>query len=415
MTKFVLTTIGSSGDVFPMVGLALQLRQRGHDVLLVTNGHFAPLAEKYNLPFEPLGMPEEYSQCISSPDLWHPQKAFRHVYSYFRPQLKRQHEILVEQNQNRRVVAIASCLCFGARVAQESHGIPLLTVHLQPSVIWSDLVPPTIAGLAGPRWFKSLLFRFGEKFAVDAVVCPFLNEWRRELRLSPIRQITRWWNSPEGVLCLFPDWFAPPQADWPHRLIQTDFPLWNDQSEQPLDREIEHFLHTGEPPIVFTPGSANLHGRAFFETALQTVQSTGHRALFLTQHPEQVPNVLPPTVRHFAYAPLDRLLPQAAAFVHHGGIGSTSQALLAGIPQVAMPLAHDQFDNAARIESLQVGRGLPARAFKAPALTSIVSELLGSTAVANACQTMRERLASRSGLADSVAAIEARFCEPRAI
>lgn len=408
--KFVLTTIGSAGDVFPMVGLAIKLQERGHDVLLVTNAYFAPLAQRYGIPFEPLGTADEYLKCIQNSDLWHPQRAFKHVYHFFRPILKRQYEVLVEQAAQGPVVGLSSCLGFGARIAHEAHGIPVVTVHLQPAVIWSDVKPPMVAGLAGPRWWKSLIFRLGEKFAVDAVVCPFLNEWRRELKLPPIKRVTRWWNSPAGVLCLFPDWFAAPQSDWPQPLMQTNFPLWNDQSEQRLTPEVVQFLDAGSAPIAFTPGSANVHGQSFFATALQACQQLNRRAIFLTQHPEQLPAELPSTVLAVAYAPLDILLPRCAAFVHHGGVGSTSQAFLAGIPQIAMPLAHDQFDNAARIRALNVGRGLPAKQFKTPGLVRLLNEILDAQEVSSACQQLKQRLMSRSGLEDSVAAIERRFC-----
>jgi rhamnosyltransferase subunit B len=50
------------------------------------------------------------------------------------------------------------------------------------------------------------------------------------------------------------------------------------------------------------------------------------------------------------------LLPQVAALVHHGGIGTTAAALAAGIPQLIAPFAFDQFDNAARTVRLGVGQ-----------------------------------------------------------
>ena len=77
--------------------------------------------------------------------------------------------------------------------------------------------------------------------------------------------------------------------------------------------------------------------------------------MFLTQYPEQLPARLPNGVRHFNYIPFSTVLPRAAAFVHHGGIGTTAQALAAGVPQLVVPLAHDQPDNAVRIRHLGVG------------------------------------------------------------
>jgi len=393
-----------------MLGLAHKLKQRGHDVLLLTNDYFAPQAEKYEIPFEPLGTAQEYLNCIQDPLLWHPQKSFQHVYKFLQPALKRQHAFLVEQASAGPIVCLSSCLGFGARMAHDSHNIPVVTVHLQPSVIWSDIVPPKIGGLSGPRWFQNLMFRVGEKFAVDGVVCPFLNSWRRELGLPPVRKITRWWNSPTGVLCLFPEWFAPPQRDWPQPLIQTNFPLWNEGSEQPLNGNVEQFLQAGTPPIVFTPGTANVHGADFFAAAAKACRNLNRRGIFLTKHPEQLPTGLPESIRHISYVPLDLLLPRSAAFVHHGGIGSTSQALMAGIPHVVMPLAHDQFDNADRVKRLNVGQSLPVKQFTEDNLTRSLEELLNSSAVAEACKTISTRLTPEAGVEQSTLEIERRFC-----
>src|SRR5262249_39414224 len=157
------------------------------------------------------------------------------------------------------------------------------------------------------------------------------------------------------VLAMFPDWYAPPQVDWPKPLMQADFPLWNHNSDAPLPVDVQAFLDAGEPPLVFTPGSANMHGQKFFKAAVEACQQLGRRGILLTQFAEQIPAQLPDAVRHVKYVPLDRLLCRSAAFVHHGGVGSMSQAMLAGIPQIIMPLAHDQFDNATRVKNLNIG------------------------------------------------------------
>src|SRR5690606_277828 len=108
----------------------------------------------------------------------------------------------------------------------------------------------------------------GERFFIDPVVCPDLNRFREELGLAPVKQITRWWHSKWCVICLFPTWYCPPQRDWPANLIQTDFPLWDEPNPNGLPEEVNAFLTSGDPPIVFTPGSSNIFGKQFFETAV---------------------------------------------------------------------------------------------------------------------------------------------------
>lgn len=412
--QFLCSTFGSAGDVFPMLGLALALRDRGHDILFATNEHFGALVRSLGLAFEPLGSDAQYQDCARNPDLWHPRRAFQHVFRCLQPVLHRQYEIHAEQLARlsakglaqRSLVAISNCLGFGARIARDRLGLPLITLHCQPAVIWSDAAPPVLPGVVGPRWLKSLAYSLGERFVIDATVCPFLNPWRRELGLPPVKRMTRWWHSPDGVLCLFPDWYAPPQPDWPPHLIQTDFPLWNARSDAGLPNQVARFLDTGDAPIVFTPGSANLHGREFVAAAIDACRALRRRGILLTEFRNQVPAALPGSIAHFDYVPLDVLLPRAAAFVHHGGIGSTSQALLAGIPQVLMPLAHDQFDNAARVERLGVGAGIPAPKFNAARLTNALRRLLDAPSVAAACRSAAERLTKRDGLARAAAAIE---------
>lgn len=403
---FVCSTFGSAGDVFPMLGLALELRNRDHDVTFATNQHFEDLARSYDLPFEPLGTEEAYRACIDSPDLWHPQRGFPHVFKFLSPVLKQQYAIHAQLAGSGNVVGITNCFGFGALLAQEKLRVPAITVHLQPAVMWSDLDPPSLPGMFGPRWLKSLMFRIGEKFFIDPVVLPFLNGWRKELDLPPVKRICRWWNSPFGVLCMFPDWYSKPQADWPQNFVQTDFPLWNHQTSDQLPDDVESFLKRGEPPVVFTPGSANLHGSQFFSSAIEACRVMKRRGIMLTTFREQLPAHLPDEILHCSYVPLDLLLKRSAAFVHHGGVGSASQAMLAGIPQVLMPLAHDQFDNAARIKALKLGNSISADRFTSSRIVPMLQELLGSSAVTNACREVARRLAPRDGIRRSADAVE---------
>ena len=207
-------------------------------------------------------------------------------------------------------------------------------------------------------------------------------------------------------MCGFPEWFCPPQADWPANVIQTDFPLWDEQADSPLPPDVESFLTAGQRPIVFTPGSANRFGGRFFEAAVDACRRLQTRGILLTRYAEQVPPLATGDVVHFPFVPFARLLPRVAAVVHHGGIGSTAQGLAAGIPQLLMPLAHDQFDNAARIRRLGVGDWLHSPHFTGPAVAAKLHGLLSSTDVAHQCQHIANRCSSRNGIERTALAIE---------
>lgn len=341
---------------------------------LATNGHFRALVEGQGVPFVELGAAAGYEETARHPDLWHPQRSFGWVFRNLKPCFAPQYEL-----QAGFEAGVTSCFGWGALLASEKLGIPVASVHLQPSVLWSDVAPPVLAGLVGPRWLRSWLYALGERFVIDRTVLPFLNPWRASLGLPPVSRVTRWWHSPHGVVGLFPSWFCPPAPDWPSPLTLTNFPLWNAPGPSV----------SCEGAVVFTPGTANMHAGAFFEAASRACTLLGVSPLFLTAHP-------PPGVRAVAYAPLDQVLPGCAAFVHHGGIGSVSQGLAAGVPQLIMPLAHDQFDNAARVQSLGAGTWLPPSRFTGLNVARALRSLLGR----------RLTFACESGLPAAAAALE---------
>src|SRR4029078_11194284 len=115
------------------------------------------------------------------------------------------------------------------------------------------------------------------------------------------------------------------------------------------------------------------------------------RGLLLTRHKDQLPKQLPPNVRHESYAPFGRLLPRCAALVHHGGIGTTSQALRAGVPQLIMPMSHDQFDNAVRVRRLGVGGEVKRRKYRAELVANELARLVDSPQTTAACRKIQKQ------------------------
>jgi UDP:flavonoid glycosyltransferase YjiC (YdhE family) len=174
--------------------------------------------------------------------------------------------------------------------------------------------------------------------------------------------------------------------------VLTRFPLYDEDAVRPPDPALERFLAAGEAPILFTPGSANMWAREFFAAALDACRRLGRRAVFATHFPEQLPADLPDSVACFDYIPFSRLFPRCAAVVHHGGIGTTSQALAAGVPQLVMPMAHDQPDQAQRLAAFGVGDSLPPARFRGPAVAEKLGALLASPAVASACAELRRKM-----------------------
>ena len=94
---------------------------------------------------------------------------------------------------------------------------------------------------------------------------------------------------------------------------------------------------------------------------------------------------------HRSYIPLGTLLPRAAALIHHGGIGTTAQGLAAGVPQLVMPMSHDQPDNAARLRHLGVGAALSPPRFTDTRVAQALDRLLRSETVRARCRDLAAR------------------------
>ena len=405
---FILSPLGSDGDVHPMLGLARVLQSRGHRVTFITNEYFRERTEALGLSYVELGTKQEFLDLTNDSRMWHPFKALPYIFrTLIADAMRPQYELLREHYVPGETIAIASCLGLGARIARDKLDMPLITLNLQPSVMWSFVNPPRVAGTPGPRWLTNLEYRIGERFVVDPLACPGINRFRAELGLPPVRQIPRWWHSPDGVACFFPDWFAAPEVDWPRPLLQTSFPVWDHGQDDSMPADVGAFLDAGEPPIAFTPGSANIFAAQFFREAVRICQTLGRRGLLLSQFPDQIPKDLPPSVAYFSYVPFTTLLPRCAALVHHGGVGSTAQALKAGIPQLIRAMAHDQFDNGQRIKRAGVGDWLVARRFNLQRAAPRLKRLLESNHVRAACDDLAERMAERDGLRDMATELEA--------
>lgn len=409
VVRFLLISLGTDGDVLPYLALGKILRERGHAVVVLANENFGPKAEANGLEFVSLVPNDHFEQVLNHPHFWHPLKSAPLLARWGAPLVPGQYELIVRQlrDQNDRLVASTGVLA--ARLVQERLGVPLVSVVLQPGLLQSVYQAPVLPiGPRLPDWLpraaKALVWRLVD-IITDRLMGAEVNRFRASLGLPAVHDWLHWWLSPHRVLALFPDWYGPPQPDWPAQLRQTGFPIWDGDQGPTLPIEVEDFI-TSAAPIVFTLGTGMRHGSAFFASAVAVCRRIGRRGLLLTRSTQHLPAELPDLVRHVPYAPFSALLPRAAAIVHHGGVGTTAQALRAGIPQLVMPLAFDQRDNAARIERLGVGAVLPPRQFKAQRGADKLRELLSSVAVARSCHEVKQRMARNPPLSRSCELLE---------
>lgn len=365
MSHVVVASVGTHGDVLPYVALGRALAVRGHRVTLAANENFGDLAQRLGLGFVSLVSQAETDELLDNPDLWHPLKSGLIGARWGRELIRRQYDLLAELAQGEDVVLAPSVALLAARLVQETHGCPLATIYHIPWTIASSIEPPVMTGgWTLPKWAPRPLQHFYWRtieWTAARLIGGSLNELRTEIGLPPLRRIFSWWTSPQLAIALFPDWYAPPQPDWPPQLRIAGFPLYDGDTDGELDPQVLAFCQSGPPPVVATFGTGMKHAEKLFRAVTNACLQSGRRGLLLARHVDQIPANLPPEVRHFTYVSLRRLLPHCSAIVHHGGIGTTAKSLAAGTPQLIIPHAWDQLDNACRVERLGAGVTLRRR------------------------------------------------------
>ncbi|GAC1305166.1 MAG: glycosyltransferase [Steroidobacteraceae bacterium] len=407
----LLVPLGSTGDVYPFVALGTELVRRGHRVSLFASGSHRALAEAAGFEFDAYASQKDELALIGEPDLWHPLRSVRLLARRaVLPAVPLVHRLIARQYRPGRTAVVAGSLALGARIAGETLDLPLTTVHLQPVVFRSMSAPavypgsPWIGSL--PHVWRPAVFRLMDVM-LDHTFAPSLNAFRSEFGLAPVNRVmNRWWHAPESTLAFFPEWFAPPQPDWPRQVRCCGFPLYDGADLEVSDFDLRAYLAAGEPPIVFTSGTQMAAGMAFYKASAEACARLGRRALFVTRFPEQLPKPLPRLVRHVDYVPFSKLLPGAAALVHHGGIGTASQALKAGVPQLVVPHAFDQFDNAARLQRLGVSLTLPAARCRAASVEAALRKLLAMPELGRNCVARAQELADTNALVRAADALE---------
>jgi UDP:flavonoid glycosyltransferase YjiC (YdhE family) len=408
---FIITALGSYGDVHPMVGLGRALADRGHRVQIVANPYFDEVLHGAGLELLPFGTRDEYVYLTQHPDLWHPIRGPKLVLGLTAARIDELYELLVSHYVPGETVYGAHALDLASRVARETIHAPVASIDYAPAMFWSVYDSPRMKGpLLGPsvpKWLKRAQYWLADTVAAQRLLGRDLNQLRNRLGLPPARLLfSHWMHTTDLTLCLFPDWFGPPQPDWPINVRMAGFPLWDSSAESQLCDEVLAFLSAGPPPIAFSPGSANREAQSFFTAAVEACERLGRRGILLTKYADQLPANLPRAVRHFGFVPLSKLLPHTAALVHHGGIGTCAQGLAAGVPQVVQPMSYDQFDNAQRLVRLGVANEVSVRRFRGPAVASALALLLDSPKVAARCGELAARCNGSIALATACDALE---------
>jgi UDP:flavonoid glycosyltransferase YjiC (YdhE family) len=413
MKRILLTTTGSLGDLHPYIAIGLELRSRGHVVTLATSNFYRSKVEQTGLRFAPMGPHlgvepsleiDRVMDAKNGPEYLIRQLLYPSVPAAYA-------EVMAAAREAELIVTHP--ITFAAQIAAEKTGMPWVSTVTAPLSLFSRFDPPVLAlyplvskfRALGPGFF-GIVKKLG-RVRTKPWFAP-LTRFRGTVGLPPGEDpVFEGQHSPQRVLALFSPLMAAPQPDWPAQTLVTGFPFY-DQAEhgQGIDSDVEPFLDSGPPPVMFTLGSSAVQTAGnFYHESIAAAQRLGCRAVLLVGG-NSFHEPLPPGIVAFSYAPFSKIFPRAAVIVHQGGIGTCAQALAAGRPMLVVPFAFDQPDNAARLQRLGVARAIPRKHYTAQRAYSELQSLLSDPAYAARAVEVAHKIAEENGVRVACDAIE---------
>jgi UDP:flavonoid glycosyltransferase YjiC (YdhE family) len=417
MARIVITTWGSFGDLNPYLGLATALRARGHHPVMAMPAVYAPAIAAAGLEHaitEPDADPALDPELVKR--VLHPRNGAESIFrEVLLPVLAESHASLLRACEGADFL-VGHPAAVTAPIVAEQLALPWVSTVLSPLLFMSGfdpIVPPPAP------WVRVVPWAWRLKTApwIADAGRQISNRWMEPLQqfresLGLRRVVTPMFegqHSPHGVLAMFSRVFGGPFADWPPHTTITGQLQFDASYGATLDPALARFLDGGEPPVVFTLGSsAVMIAERFWDESLAAVRRLGRRAVLLAG-PAQAPRLTalaPASVHVVSEAPHSLLFPRAAAVVHQCGMGTLGTALHAGVPQLAVPFANDQPDNADRLQRLGVARVVYPSRYRAGRVARTLRALFDEPTYTRRAQALATVVAAERGAEAACDAIE---------
>ncbi|MBB2748830.1 UNVERIFIED_ORG: vancomycin aglycone glucosyltransferase [Microbispora rosea subsp. rosea] len=384
--RVLLSTIGTRGEVQPMVALAMALRGLGQEARLCVPPDFRDWVEGLGFPVVPIG-PELRPTASAAPRVQAPPT----------PEQRRrmiegtvavQFATIPAAAEGCDVIVGGGAMSMAAHSVAEQLGIGYVYVsycpvtlpspHHAPVPVWGQAPADATAGNRA-RWAE-------DARRWNGTVGAALNAHRAAAGLAPVAD-TR------GHMFTDRPWLAadPTLGPWPEPadvgVVQTG--AWILPDRRPLPPELEKFLDDGEPPVCVGFGSVRAP-LDIAQTMVEAARALGRRVIVLRGWAGLSPADGGPDCLSIDEVNQQALFPRVAAVVHHGGAGTTTAAALAGAPQVVLPQHYDQHYWAGRVADLGIGIAHPPAAPTAESPATALDRVLHPDVAARAAAVAGE-------------------------
>jgi UDP:flavonoid glycosyltransferase YjiC (YdhE family) len=425
--RIVLSNIGTFGDINPLIALSLELKRRGHVPVLALPNVYRAKIEPLGLIFHAVRPDIDPKNTILAEMIYDVRKGTeRGLREFLFPVLRQSYDDLTEAatQPERADLLLLGELNYAGPLVAEMTGIPWASYVLAPLSFFSAYDPPVLPMFPNLARAEPVLPGMG--YAIRRLARFVSRDWpepifalRRELGLTPsanpngVNPLFDAKHSPNLVLAMFSRVLGEEQKDWPPATVITGFCYYDaDAGNKALPPNLEEFMSKGEPPVVFTLGSAAVMAAGkFYENSAKAAIELGIRAVLLIgSDPRNKPTrALPDSICVAEYAPYSELFSRASMVVHQGGVGTTGQCLRAGKPMLIMPYSHDQPDNARRMEKLKVGRTIQRTRYTPLRVARRLKSMLEDPLLRKRSELVAKRVAREDGVKTAVDALVALY------
>lgn len=366
--RILMSTVGTRGDVQPVLALALNARDEGHDVLLCLPPNFVEVAADLGFAARPLGIemraprPGETAPT-SVPDL-----------------VTDQFDTIMAAAEGCDLIVGGGMHQYAVRSAAERFGIPCRVAAYAPTSLPSSSLPPAnIPELPGNAADNERLWAENRR-AWNARSLEKVNSNRQRWHLGPVDDLVAHILGTEPWLAADPA-LGPAPSSPGIEIVQPG--AWIMADDRPLSPELSRFLDEGEPPVYFGFGSMPA-SQAVVATLTEAARSCSKRMILSEGWAGLAAIDAAPDCIVIGEVNQQALFPRVAAVVHHGGAGTTTIAAKAGVPQIVTPMFSDQFYWGFRVHQLKLGVAVPMPALSPATLAAALSRIISGEAASEA-------------------------------
>ncbi len=381
--SLLMIAFGTRGDVDPTLELAGSVRHRGVDVRLAVPSDFVGAVEARGLASVDLGVSTTEMLGSDVGRRWvegsqrSPRVALALLRSMFNEFGPRAAEATLAEHRPDEAVA-SNVLTFGIGAAlAEARQVPHLQLLLAPITPTSLAEASAAPFHTGTKALDLAVGRLGLR-AVHWAGAEPVNSLRSSLALPRWRtrhHVARWMETP--VVYGFSRHVVPVDPEWPDSTVVTGYWWGDERTPSTPPAVLGDFLSSVPRPVYVGFGSmlGGLDAEAAVQVACEAIVRAGVHGVVARPGDARVT----PDGRVCLVGDVDHawLFPRMSAVVHHGGAGTTAQAIRAGVPSTAVPRLGDQPYWGRRLAELGVGMPpLPPGKLDAASLAEVIVGML---------------------------------------